>query len=129
MRHTPVGVKKYMTSIAVKGRIVKEDTMFENEKVKHVKFGTGEVVECDGTHIKIMFDSQVEAKTFAYPDVFEKFVSFDNGQSQDTVQAALEQEKVNKKKIAAMKKLILQENERKRQEELAKKPRRRKSAV
>ena len=24
--------------------------MFENEKVKHVKFGEGNVVECDGTH-------------------------------------------------------------------------------
>ena len=27
--------------------------MFENEKVKHVKFGEGNVVECDGTHIRI----------------------------------------------------------------------------
>ena len=32
--------------------------MFENEKVKHVKFGEGNVVECDGTHIRILFQCE-----------------------------------------------------------------------
>lgn len=28
--------------------------MFENEKVNHVKFGEGSVMECDGSHIRII---------------------------------------------------------------------------
>lgn len=28
--------------------------MFENEKVNHVKFGEGSVMECDGSHIRIV---------------------------------------------------------------------------
>lgn len=59
--------------------------MFENEKVKHVKFGEGNVVECDGTHIRILFQCENIEKTFTYPTVFEKFVRFDSQDAQDRV--------------------------------------------
>ena len=39
--------------------------MFENEKVRHVKFGQGNVIECDGVHIKVIFELQNLEKTFA----------------------------------------------------------------
>lgn len=41
--------------------------MFENEKVNHVKFGEGSVMECDGNHIRIVFSCNNVEKTFAYP--------------------------------------------------------------
>ena len=41
--------------------------MFENEKVNHVKFGEGSVMECDGSHIRIVFTYNNVEKTFAYP--------------------------------------------------------------
>lgn len=92
--------------------------MFENEKVKHVKFGEGSVLECDGSHIRIVFSYQNIEKTFAYPGVFDKFVSFENDEAQQKAESELEQVKLNQKKLDGMKKLILQENERRRQEAL-----------
>ena len=50
--------------------------MFENEKVNHVKFGEGSVMECDGSHIRIVFSYNNVEKTFAYPGAFDKFVTF-----------------------------------------------------
>ncbi len=90
--------------------------MFENEKVNHVKFGEGSVMECDGSHIRIVFSCNNVEKTFAYPGAFDKFVSFQSEEAQHAAKLELEQIKKNQKKLDAMKKLIQQENERRREE-------------
>ena len=90
--------------------------MFENEKVNHVKFGEGSVMECDGSHIRIVFSCNNVEKTFAYPGAFDKFVSFQSEEAQQAAKLELEQIKKNQKKLDAMKKLIQQENERRREE-------------
>lgn len=100
--------------------------MFENEKVKHVKFGEGSVMECDGTHIRIMFSCTNIEKTFAYPTVFDKFVRFESDEAQQQAEQELQQVKENQKKLEAMKKLIQHENERRRLEAMKTKPRRKK---
>ena len=92
--------------------------MFENEKVNHVKFGEGSVMECDGSHIRIVFSYNNVEKTFAYPGAFDKFVTFQSKEAQ------LEQIRLNQKKLEGMKKLIIQENERRKEEALKAKAKR-----
>lgn len=98
--------------------------MFENEKVNHVKFGEGSVMECDGIHIRIVFSCNNVEKTFAYPGAFDKFVSFQSEEAQHLAEEELLQVKQNQKKLDAMKKLIIQENERRKEEALKAKVRR-----
>ena len=90
--------------------------MFENEKVNHVKFGEGSVMECDGSHIRIVFSYNNVEKTFAYPGAFDKFVSFQSEEAQ--------QMKLNQKKLDGMKKLLQMENERRKEEALKAKAKR-----
>ena len=78
--------------------------MFENEKVNHVKFGEGSVMECDGSHIRIVFSYNNVEKTFAYPGAFDKFVSFQSEEAQQMAESELEQIKLNQKKLEGMKK-------------------------
>ena len=75
--------------------------MFENEKVNHVKFGEGSVMECDGSHIKIVFSCNNVEKTFAYPGAFDKFVSFQSKEAQQVAEEELTQVKLNQKKLEA----------------------------
>ncbi len=89
--------------------------MFENEKVNHVKFGAGSVLECDGTHIRIGFDD-IE-KTFAYPSVCEKFLNFESTEAQEETLIKLKLEKEGQKKLENMKRLLYMENEKRRKEE------------
>ena len=77
--------------------------MFENEKVNHVKFGEGSVMECDGSHIRIVFSYNNVEKTFAYPGAFDKFVSFQSEEAQQMAESELEQIKLNQKKLEGMK--------------------------
>ena len=65
--------------------------MFENEKVNHVKFGEGSVMECDGSHIRIVFSYNNVEKTFAYPGAFDKFVTFQSKEAQQAAESELEQ--------------------------------------
>ena len=89
--------------------------MFENEKVNHVKFGEGSVMECDGIHIRIVFSYNNVEKTFAYPGAFDKFVTFQSKEAQQAAESELEQIRLNQKKLEGMKKLIIQENERRKE--------------
>ena len=98
--------------------------MFENEKVNHVKFGEGSVMECDGGHIRIVFTYNNVEKTFAYPGAFDKFVTFQSKEAQQVAESELEQIRLNQKKLEGMKKLIIQENERRKEEALKAKAKR-----
>ena len=93
--------------------------MFENEKVNHVKFGEGSVMECDGSHIRIVFSYNNVEKTFAYPGAFDKFVSFQSEEAQQMAESELEQIK-----LEGMKKLLQMENERRKEEALKAKAKR-----
>lgn len=45
-----------------------------NEKVKHNKFGYGEVIDIRHNKVTIFFSESKESKTFKYPDIFENFM-------------------------------------------------------
>ena len=98
--------------------------MFENEKVNHVKFGEGSVMECDGSHIRIVFSYNKVEKTFGYPGAFDKCVTFQSKEAQQVAERELEQIRKKKKKLEGMKKLIIQENERRKEEALKAKAKR-----
>ena len=91
--------------------------MFENEKVNHVKFGEGNVVGCDGTHIRIMFPLQNLEKTFSYPSVFEKFLNFVSKDAQCKADEALETAKIEAHRMNRMKRLLYIEAENRRKQE------------
>ena len=69
--------------------------MFENEKVNHVKFGEGSVMECDGSHIRIVFSYNNVEKTFAYPGAFDKFVTFQSKDKAEPEKAGGNEEAYN----------------------------------
>ncbi len=91
--------------------------MFENEKVNHVRFGEGNVVECDGTHIKIIFRCENLEKTFSYPGVFEKFLNFHNQDAQAKVNEELNIAKEEEARMNNVKRLLYLEAERRRKQE------------
>lgn len=91
--------------------------MFENEKVNHVKFGEGNVVECDGTHIKIAFRCENLEKTFSYPGVFEKFLNFDNQDAQAKVVEELNSVREEEARMNNVKRLLYIEAEKRRKME------------
>lgn len=51
-----------------------------NQRVKHLKFGPGSIVEEPGEHIKVRFQGNEIVRSFVFPEVFDGFLSFeDNG--------------------------------------------------
>ena len=92
--------------------------MFENEKVNHVKFGEGSVMECDGSHIGIVFSYNNVEKTFAYPGVFDKFLVFESNGLQEETDRKLADIRTEQKKFDNMKRLMYLENEKRHKEEL-----------
>ena len=49
-----------------------------NEKVDHVSFGKGKILEIKEDKVYISFQEQEEAKAFKYPEAFEKFLKAEN---------------------------------------------------
>lgn len=88
--------------------------MFENERVTHVKFGEGNVVDCDGVHIKIVFNTDSSEKTFPYPAVFEKFLRFENDDAQRLADEGLVTAKEEEARIKNVKRLLYLEAEKRR---------------
>lgn len=60
-----------------------------NEKVIHVKFGTGVITSSQNRIIRIQFDEADEEKMFIYPDAFERFLKFQNALLEERVQNEL----------------------------------------
>ena len=63
-----------------------------NLHVKHKAFGLGTVISTRGQYFTVKFDSA--EKTFVYPDIFEKFLTLEDGsvsqQIKDDIKSALE---------------------------------------
>ena len=70
---------------------------FENLAVKHKAFGPGTVISSEGKYIKVRFS--VGDKTFVYPDIFEKFLTLEDGTVSDEILADLGRENAIKQQI------------------------------
>ncbi|MDF2672480.1 MAG: hypothetical protein K0R09_745 [Clostridiales bacterium] len=45
-----------------------------NERVEHISFGEGVIIEVDDNKICVRFEENIGTKIFIYPDAFEKFL-------------------------------------------------------
>lgn len=68
-----------------------------NDRVKHLSFGIGTVVECQGKYMRIKFGAA--EKTFVYPDAFERFLTLEDGSVSDEIKMDLEEVKKAKQVI------------------------------
>jgi len=48
---------------------------FIGQKVEHVSYGQGEIVNHEGPRIEVRFTDEAETRKFMYPDAFEKFLT------------------------------------------------------
>ena len=75
-----------------------------NEKVNHIKFGNGVIVDVsDMNIITVKFDDIEGEKTFKYPDGFKSFLKFEDDALQEKAMDDLEekniQSQIEKEKI------------------------------
>ncbi|WP_426351210.1 hypothetical protein ACPWSR_08270 [Alloiococcus sp. CFN-8] len=49
-----------------------------SEKVEHVSFGKGRILEVKEDKVYVSFQDQKETKAFQYPEAFEKFLKAEN---------------------------------------------------
>lgn len=66
----------------------------ENMEVLHKSFGKGTVVSVNGKYFTVKFESC--AKTFVYPDIFEKFLTLADGSVSDEIRRDLDSAKAQK---------------------------------
>lgn len=71
--------------------------VLQNVKVKHASFGLGTVISESGQYFTVQFDAT--KKTFVYPDIFEKFLTLEDGTVSDDIKADLKSSKMAKQKI------------------------------
>ena len=75
--------------------------VFENLRVKHKSFGEGTVLSKNGNYITVSFT--VGNKIFVYPDIFEKFLTLDDGTVSEEILADLNKTNTAKQQIIAQK--------------------------
>ena len=71
--------------------------VLENLRVKHKAFGLGNIVETQGKYIKVKFDTT--EKVFVYPDIFERFLTLEDGTVSEEILSDLNAVNDAKKKI------------------------------
>ena len=76
--------------------------VLENLRVKHKAFGIGNIVEAQGKYIKVKFDTT--EKVFVYPDIFERFLTLEDGTVSEDILTDLNAVNDAKKKIMEKKK-------------------------
>ena len=71
--------------------------VLENLQVKHKAFGAGQIIEKNGQYITVRFEST--QKVFVYPDIFEKFLTLEDGSISDEIANDIASSKAEKQKI------------------------------
>ena len=71
--------------------------VLENVQVKHKAFGLGQVISTKGQYFTVKFESC--EKIFVYPDIFEKFLTLEDGSVSDDIRNDLDKSKADKQKI------------------------------
>lgn len=71
--------------------------VLDNLHVKHKSFGVGTVISTRGQYFTVKFDTA--QKIFVYPDIFEKFLTLEDGTVSDEIAADIKASKAAKQKI------------------------------
>ena len=75
--------------------------VFENLNVKHKSFGNGTILSKSGKYITVKFDNA--QKIFVYPDIFEKFLTLEDGTVSEDILADIKESNLAKQKIIDIK--------------------------
>ena len=75
--------------------------VLDNLHVKHKAFGDGTVVSTSGKYITVKFAGV--QKIFVYPDIFEKFLTLDDGTVSDDILEDIKASNLAKQKIIDIK--------------------------
>ena len=75
--------------------------VFENLRVKHKSFGDGTILSKNGNYITVSFAAG--NKIFVYPDIFERFLTLDDGTVSDEILTDLNNTNTAKQQIIAQK--------------------------
>ncbi len=75
--------------------------VFENLHVKHKSFGNGTILSKSGKYITVKFGAT--QKIFVYPDIFEKFLTLEDGSVSDDILADIKDSNIAKQKIIDIK--------------------------
>lgn len=79
------------------------------DKVNHISFGKGKIVEEGDGFVKVSFNKKdIGEKSFVFPDAFSKFLTYDDKELQKAVNKKLA---AVKRKIAAEKKKLEKKKE------------------
>ena len=70
--------------------------VFEHAVVSHSRFGAGQVVSLEGTHLRIRFDATGEERVFAYPEAFFRFLATEDAALAGDVSARMAAVKAEK---------------------------------
>lgn len=71
--------------------------VLENLHVKHKAFGDGVIVATQGKYITVKFDTA--QKTFVYPDIFERFLTLDDGTINEDIKEDIRLTNVQKQAV------------------------------
>jgi hypothetical protein len=75
--------------------------VFENLHVKHKSFGNGIILSKSGKYITVKFGTA--QKIFVYPDIFEKFLTLEDGSVSDDILADIKDSNLAKQRIIDIK--------------------------
>ena len=66
------------------------------DKIKHITWGDGTVIEMNGKYIRVCFDdAEVGTKLFIYPDAFEKHMKYYDSQLQSDAEDIIRRRREN----------------------------------
>ena len=71
--------------------------VLDNLHVRHKSFGIGTVISTKGQYFTVKFDTA--QKIFVYPDIFEKFLTLEDGTVSDEIVADIKASNAAKQKI------------------------------
>ena len=71
--------------------------VLDNLHVRHRAFGDGVIVATQGKYIKVKFGAS--EKTFVYPDIFEKFLTLEDGTVSDDIKEDIRLTNVQKQAV------------------------------
>ena len=71
--------------------------VLDNLHVRHRAFGDGVVVATQGKYIKVKFSAA--EKTFVYPDIFEKFLTLEDGTVSDDIKEDIRLTNIQKQAV------------------------------
>lgn len=63
------------------------------QTVRHLTFGEGVILSLEGKYITVNFGGDIGEKTFVYPDAFEKYLEYNEPETQNSIMEIIQKKK------------------------------------